>query len=126
MASMVIQSFSDPSSAVESILTTIQNMKFYLQTGYGDSNGCAGRADDSSADEKKTQQMSQGNGTAPAAWTATTIPMIATQWRRDYGDHFIAPITCQQGHLIGRLFVDMIPIFSIWRCARMKMFSKHT
>jgi hypothetical protein len=105
MASMVFQSFGVHTSAVQSILTTIQNMKFYLRTGYSDSNGCAGGVDDSSGDERKTQGMCQSNGAAPAAETVTTIPMIATQRRKDYGAHFIAPISRQQGHLIGRLFV---------------------
>jgi hypothetical protein len=125
MASMVFQSFGVPTFATKSILTMIQNMKFYLRTGYVDSNGCAGGADDSSGDERKTQGMCQGNGAAPAAWTVMTIPMIAAQRRKDYGAHFIALITSQQGHLIGGLLL-MIPIFSIWRCARMKMFFKHT
>ena len=34
MASMVFQSFGVPTPAVESMLTTIQNMKFFLLTGY--------------------------------------------------------------------------------------------
>jgi hypothetical protein len=95
MASMVFQSFGIPNSTVKSILTTIQNMKFYLRRGYGDSNGCAGGADDSSGDERKMQGMCQGNGAAPAAWTVTTILMITTQRRKDYGAHIIAPITGQ-------------------------------
>jgi hypothetical protein len=106
MVSMVFQSFGVPTSAVESMLTTIQNMEFYLQTGYGDSNGCAGGVDDSSRDDRKTQGMCQGNGSAPAAWTATSIPMIAIQRRKDYGAHLIAPISSQQGHFIGELFID--------------------
>jgi hypothetical protein len=113
MVSMVIQSFGVPTSAVESILTMIGNMKFYLRRGYGDSNGCAGRADDSSGDKRKKQGMCQGNGTAPAAWTVTTILMISKQWRKDYGAHFIAPITGQQGRLIGRLFVDDTYLFHL-------------
>ncbi len=82
MASMVFQSFGVPTSAVESILTTIQNMKFYLPTDYVDSYGFADGADDSSGDRRKKQGMCQGNGTAPAAWTVMTIPMITTQRRK--------------------------------------------
>jgi hypothetical protein len=47
MASMVSQSFGVPTPTVESILTTIQNMEFYLRTGYGDSTCHAGGVDDS-------------------------------------------------------------------------------
>jgi hypothetical protein len=35
MASMVFQSFGVPTPAIKSILRTIQNMGFYLRTGYG-------------------------------------------------------------------------------------------
>ena len=37
MASMVFQAFGVPTQVIESMLKTIQNMRFYLQTGYGDS-----------------------------------------------------------------------------------------
>jgi hypothetical protein len=36
MASIVFQSFGIPAPAIESMLTTIQNIKFFLCTGYGD------------------------------------------------------------------------------------------
>jgi hypothetical protein len=39
MASMVFQAFGVPTPAIESMLITIQNMKFFLRTGYGDSEG---------------------------------------------------------------------------------------
>ncbi len=61
MASMVFQAFSVPTPAIESMLTTIQNMKFFLRTGYGDSEGYAGGDHDDSKDTIKTQGMCQGN-----------------------------------------------------------------
>jgi hypothetical protein len=63
--------------------------------------------------KEKTQGMCQGNGTAPAAWTVMTIPMITAQQRKGYGAHLIAPITVQQGHLIGRLFDDDNNLFHL-------------
>jgi hypothetical protein len=68
MASMVFQSFGVPTPAIESMLTTIQNMIF-LRTGYGDSANYAGGESDDAMNSKKTQGMCQGNGAAPAAWT---------------------------------------------------------
>jgi hypothetical protein len=79
MASMVFQSFGVPNPAIKSILTTIQDMKFYLRTGYGNSIGYAGGSNDPSGDTRKMQGMCQGNGAAPAAWTVMSIPMIAAQ-----------------------------------------------
>ena len=37
MASMIFQAFGVPTPAIVSMLSTIQNMSFYLRTGYGDS-----------------------------------------------------------------------------------------
>jgi hypothetical protein len=108
MASMVFQLFGVPTPAIESILTTIQNMHFYLRMGYGDSTGYASGSNDSSGDTRKTQGMCQGNGAAPAAWTVMSIPMIAAQRRKDHDAHFVAPISSKEGHLIGGLWTIRI------------------
>ncbi len=113
MASMVFQSFGMPKPAIESILTTIQDMKSYLRTGYGDSTGYAGGSNDPSGVTRKTQGMCQGNGAAPAAWTVTSIPMIAAQQRKNHGAHFVAPISSKEGHLIGGLYVDNTDLFHL-------------
>ena len=101
MASMVFQSFGVPTPAIESMLTTIQNMKFFLRTGYGDSTKYAGGESMDVTDPVKTQGMCQGNTAAPAAWTVTSIPMIAAHKRRGQGAHFIAPILDITGHIVG-------------------------
>ncbi len=67
MASMVFQSFGIPTPAIDSMLTTIQNMKFFLRTGYEDSANYAGGESNDAEDPVKTQGMCQGNSTAPAA-----------------------------------------------------------
>jgi hypothetical protein len=42
MASLVFQAFDVPLTAAESMLGTIENMKFFLRTGFGNSTGFAG------------------------------------------------------------------------------------
>ncbi len=42
MASLVFQAFGVPITAVESMLGTIKNMKFFLRMGFGDSASFAG------------------------------------------------------------------------------------
>jgi hypothetical protein len=106
MASMVFQSFGVPTPAIQLMLTTIQNMKFFLQTGYGDSAAYAGGESNNKEDPVKTQGMCQGNGAAPAAWTVASIPVIATHKCKGHGAHFIAPILDITGHIVGGLFVD--------------------
>jgi hypothetical protein len=50
--------------------------------------------------------MYQGNGASPAAWTVTSIPMIATHKRKGHGAHFTAKMLETTGHLVCGLFVD--------------------
>jgi hypothetical protein len=46
------------------------------------------------------------NGTSPAAWTVTSIPMIAAHKRKGHGAHLTMKMSEITGHLVGRLFVD--------------------
>ncbi len=88
------------------MLTTIQEMRFYLRTGYGDSQDYAGGKSSDEDDPIKPQGICQGNGAAPAAWAATTIPMINAQRRKGNGAFFTTPISGLSTHLIGGLYVD--------------------
>ena len=65
MTSMVFQSSGVPTLAIESMLTAIQNMKFFLRTGYRDSTNYAGGESKDVIDPVKTQGMCQGNTAAP-------------------------------------------------------------
>jgi hypothetical protein len=106
IASMVFQFFGVPTPAIESMLTTIQNMKFFLWTGYGDSANYAGVKSNNKENPVKTQGVCQGNCAAPMAWKVTSIPMIATHKRKGHIAHFIAPILDITGHIVGGIFVD--------------------
>jgi hypothetical protein len=83
------------------MLSTIQDMNFFLRTGFGDSKVYAG-----STDGKKTQGLCQGNGAAPAGWTATSIAMLKAHKRKGHGVHLSGPITKRTIHLAATLFVD--------------------
>ena len=61
IASLVFQSFVLPKEAVQSMLKTIEEMKYFLRTAYGDSKQFRG-----STIEVKCQGLCQGNGAAPA------------------------------------------------------------
>ncbi len=88
------------------MLTAIQNMTFFLRTGYGYSATYAGCKSNNKEDPVKTQGMCQGNDAAPVAWMVTSIPMIAAHKRKGHGAYFIAPILDMSGHIVGGLFVD--------------------
>jgi hypothetical protein len=113
MAFMSFQAFGVPTPAIEYMLSMIQDMKFSLQTGYGDSAGYAGGIDITLEDPIKTQGMCQGNGALPVAWTVTSIPMIAAQRKKGHGAHFKTPIIKVYGQLISGLFVDDTDLFHL-------------
>jgi hypothetical protein len=66
MASMIFQAVGVPTPAIKSMLSMIQNMKFYLRMGYKDSQDYAGGETTDEIDQVKPQGMCQGNGASPA------------------------------------------------------------
>ena len=113
MASMIIQAFAGvPTPAIVLKLLTIQRMKFFLCTGYGDLEGYAGGNQDNAEDPIRPQGMCQGNGALQAAWLVTSIPMIKAHRRKGHGAHFIAPILDLSCDLVSA-YLLAIPICSI-------------
>ena len=101
MASMVFQALGTPPSASEAMLSMIQEMKFFLQTGFGDSKTFA-----QLRIEIKTQGMCQGNGASPAAWVVISIVIIREHKSKGHGAKFLCPISNLKCHLAGIIFVD--------------------
>ena len=79
IASLVFQAFCVPEEAVESMLTAIEKMKYFLRTAYGESKSkdFAG-----SSLSIKFQGLCQGNRAAPAGW-AVNLARTQTEkpWR---------------------------------------------
>ncbi len=88
MASLIFQSFGVDSTAVLAMLETIQEIKFFLQTAYGDSKTFAG-----STIKIKTQGLGQGNGASPTGWCAISITILWVHGAKGQGAHFIAPMS---------------------------------
>ena len=101
IASLTCQAFGVPAEAVQSMLTTIENMKYYLRTAYGDSKNFRGHKI-----AVKFQGLCQGNGAAPAGWAVISIVILGAHKRKGHGGHFVCPISCLTGHLSAILFVD--------------------
>ncbi len=83
------------------MLTTIQEMKFFLRTGFGDSTEFS-----SSKFEIKTQGLGQGNGAFPAGWAVVSICIINVHKKKGHGAHFVCPITKLRSHIAGVIYVD--------------------
>ena len=93
MASLIFQAFGVPPTAVESMLGTIENMKFFLRTGFGDSTSFAG-----GGISIKTQGMCQGNGALPAGWAVISICILSAHGKKGHGAKFICPVTKLKRH----------------------------
>ena len=101
IASLVFQAFGFPLEAVESMLTSIEEMKYFLWTAYGDSKNFSG-----STIELKFQGLCQGSGAAPEGWAVIIITIICAHKSKGRSGHFVCPISNLNGHLEALLFVD--------------------
>ena len=101
IASLVFQAFGVPEEAVQSMLSTIEEMKYFLQTAYGDSKNFRGHKI-----SVKSQGLCQGNGAAPAGWAVISITILSAHKKTGHGGHFVCPILRRTGHLAAVLFVD--------------------
>jgi hypothetical protein len=101
MASLIFQFFGVESTAVSAMLETIQEMKFFLRTAYGDSETFAG-----SSIKIKTQGLGQGNGASPAGWCVIRIVILRAHGTKGHGAQFIAPMSLVRRSLSAILYVD--------------------
>jgi hypothetical protein len=101
IASLVFQAFGVPTTAIETMLGAIENMKFYLRTGFGDSKSFTG-----GGVSVKTQGLPQGNGASPAGWAVISICIIGAHGKKGHSILFICPITHLKHHLSAILYVN--------------------
>jgi hypothetical protein len=101
MALLIFQAFGVPVSAVESMLSMIENIKFFRRTGFGDSTKFAG-----GGIRIKMQGLTQGNGASPAGWAVISIVILNAHGKKGHGAKFICPITKLSFHLSVILYVD--------------------
>jgi hypothetical protein len=101
IASMVLKAFGVPLTMVEAMLTTIQEMKFFLCMEFGDSMDFA-----SLKFKIKTQGLCQGNGASLAGWAVVSICIINAHKKLGHGAHFMCPITKLKSHIAGVIYID--------------------
>ncbi len=101
MASLIFQSFGVKATTVAAMLETIQEMKFFLHTAYGDSKDFAG-----SSIEIKTQGLGQGNGASPAGWCVISIMILWARGAKGHGAQLIAPMSQVRWSLSAILYIN--------------------
>jgi hypothetical protein len=101
IVSLVFQAFGVPTTAIKTMLGAIENMKFFLRTGFGDSKSFAG-----GGISMKTQGLTQGNGASLAGWAVISICILGAHGKKGHGTKFYCPITNMKHHLSAILYVN--------------------
>jgi hypothetical protein len=100
MALLIFQAFGVPITAVETMLGAIENMKFFICTGFRDSKTFA-----RGGISIKPQGLTQGNGASPAGWAVISICVLGAHGKKGHGVKFYCPISNLQHHLSAILYV---------------------
>jgi hypothetical protein len=108
MASKIFQAFGVPPTAIKSMLGAIENMKFFLCTGFGDSTSFAG-----GGVSIKMQGLCQGNGAVPAEWAVISICILCAHGKKGHRAKFVCPISQLQHHLSAILYIDYTDLLRI-------------
>jgi len=107
-ASIACQRLGAPPSVLCTIFQTIQLMKFFLRTAYGDSEEFYGGG----RSTLPFQGVCQGNGAGPAIWLATSIVIMEMVRSNGNSVTFRSPISHQPTDLLGLLYVDDCDLFA--------------
>ena len=95
------------------MLWTIQLMKFYLRTGWGESSRCIhGNV------MRILYGLCQGNGAAPAGWLALSSFLVTIYKNLGYGTKMESPITRVWLDVMGVLYVDDTDLYIMDECIR--------
>jgi hypothetical protein len=120
MALLIFQSFGVEDTAVTAMLETIQEMKFFLRTAFGDSKEFVGLTI-----EVKTQGLCQGNGASPAGWCIISIMILWTHGAKGHGAHFIAPMSHVRSSLSAILYLDDTDLLHLNMDGDKRIFKTH-
>ena len=100
--SLCCQRLGAPPLAVASMLLTIQLMKFFLRTAYGDSSRSFG----GDTNLLPFQGSLQGNGGGPAFWWAMSCVLVTLLHHRGHTSSICSALAQEMTTLAGLLFVD--------------------
>ena len=110
---LVFLSLGVRTGAIKAMLQSIQLMKFFLRTGWGESTDCFG------GDALRILHgLCQGNGAAPAAWLALSSVLIVAYKSLGYGSKVMSPITKTWLNIMGVIYVDDTDLYIMDECVK--------
>jgi hypothetical protein len=100
-ASIALQSFGVPRSAIRVLLLAMQMMRFFLQIGYGESDRSYG-----DSTEDRTLGLGQGNATAGPGFLAISAQIVNAYLQDGHGARTMASLSHRCFILAAVLYVD--------------------
>ena len=108
---LVFLAFFVNNGAIFAMLRSIQLMKFFLRTGWGESSRFIG------GDVYRILHgLCQGNGAAPAAWLVLSSVLVRILKRQGFGTRMRTPITREMLDIMGVLYVDDTDLMIMQGC----------
>jgi hypothetical protein len=104
-ASLVFQAFGVFNTMVSAMLVTIQNMKFFLRTGFGESTVFM-----TAVLGAIIHGLCQGNTASPAGWSLISSILLAAYKRMGHGAIVQCPISQSKESTAGVLYVDEVDL----------------
>ena len=102
IASLAYQQLGIPLPLVKTMLLTIQKMKHYIRTGYG--NSIFYLNNDNSL--TPFQGVLQGCGSSPTTWVIVSTPLLNMLRTANNGSYITSAISNSTHHIVGFAFVD--------------------
>jgi hypothetical protein len=106
-AALAMQSYGIPINPIESMFSTIQDIKYVTRTVFGDSEKRFGGQEEFLF---KPQGLGQGNGAGPSTWSVVSSKMFEVLHFRNCATSFTSPITKDTTKICGFAFVDDLDI----------------
>ena len=100
-ASLALQSFGVPHSAVQTMLSALAHMQFSIRTAYGESQTLHG-----GSKLIPYHGLCQGNGAAPASWTVISSVNVRRQRAKGFNSPIYSAISRKCTDLCAVLYVD--------------------
>jgi hypothetical protein len=100
--SLLLFALTGEQGPIWSMLKPVQQMKFYQQTGRGDSSIYMGGCEE----DNPLQGLCQGNGAVLACWIMVSLLMMLAYCRKEHVSTLISPISRGLIKFMGEICVD--------------------
>jgi hypothetical protein len=86
----------------------VEKMKFFLQTGFGNSKHFAG-----GGVSAKVQGLMQGNGVSPVGWAVISVVILRAHGKKGHGGTILCPITNLSATLSAIFYINNTDLLHI-------------